>query len=52
MSQATWIPKENVVGDGTKLFNAFVEDAVDQGVDLSQDVVLLREALEAGWGAC
>ncbi|KAI9567594.1 hypothetical protein HD554DRAFT_2039595 [Boletus coccyginus] len=52
MSQATWIPKENVVGDGTKLFNAFLEDAVEQGVDLSQDVVLLREALEAGWGAC
>ncbi|KAF8137266.1 hypothetical protein EV363DRAFT_655923 [Boletus edulis] len=49
MSQATWIPKENLVGDGTRICNVFLEDAVDEGVDLSQDVVLLQEALEAGW---
>lgn len=52
MTQASWIPKENVVGDGTKLFNAFLEDAVKEGADVSQDVVLLQEALEAGWKAC
>ena len=50
MTQATWIPKENVVGDGTRMFNAFLEDAVEEGADLGQDVVLLREALAAGWG--
>lgn len=49
MSQASWIPKENVVGDGTRLFDAFLEDAVEEGADLSQDVVLLQEAFESGW---
>ncbi|KAH0835864.1 hypothetical protein J3R83DRAFT_9738 [Lanmaoa asiatica] len=49
MTQASWIPRENVVGDGIKLFSAFLEDAVQEGADLSQDVVLLQEAVEAGW---
>lgn len=51
MTQASWIPKENVVGDGTKLFNAFLEDAVGEGANLSRDVVLLQEAVAAGWEA-
>ena len=49
MTQATWIPKENIVGDGTKLFNAFLEDALEDGADPERDVVLLQEALDAGW---
>lgn len=49
MSQATWIPKENVFGDGTRMFNSFLEEAVEGGADLSQDLILLREAVDAGW---
>jgi len=50
MSEATWIPKENMDGDGTKLCNSFLEDARREGADLSRDLVLLKEAVEAGWG--
>ncbi|KAG9313609.1 hypothetical protein JVU11DRAFT_5939 [Chiua virens] len=50
MSEATWIPKENVVGGGTRMFDVFAEDAVEEGVYLSQDVLLLQEALDAGFG--
>lgn len=49
MTEATWIPRENLDGDGTRLFKAFVEDARKEGADLSQDVVLLQDALDAGW---
>jgi len=49
MSQATWIPKENVLGDGTRVFNTFLEEAFEEGADLSQDLILLREAVDAGW---
>lgn len=51
MTQATWIPKENVIGDGTRLFDAFLQDAIEEGADISQDVVLLRSARDAGWDA-
>lgn len=51
MSEATWIPKENLVGGDTTLFSAFLEDAAEEGANLSKNVVLLQEALEAGWGS-
>lgn len=49
MAEATWIPKENMNGDGTKLCNAFIEDAKQEGADLSLNVVLLQEAMDVGW---
>jgi hypothetical protein len=50
MTQSTWITEANVVGDGTKLFDTFQADAMKEGVDLSQDIALLPEAVDAGWG--
>ncbi|KAF9219489.1 hypothetical protein BS17DRAFT_419157 [Gyrodon lividus] len=50
MTQSSWIPEGNVVGDGTKLFETFRADAMKEGIDLSQDVALLQEAVATGWG--
>ncbi|KIK82349.1 hypothetical protein PAXRUDRAFT_153895, partial [Paxillus rubicundulus Ve08.2h10] len=49
MTQSTWITEANVVGDGTRLFETFQADAIKEGIDLSQDIALLSEAVAAGW---
>ncbi|KAH7886826.1 hypothetical protein F5I97DRAFT_1058171 [Phlebopus sp. FC_14] len=49
MSQASWIPQGNVFGDGKRLFEHFEADALAEGLDLKQDVVILEDALNAGW---
>ncbi|KAG1716826.1 hypothetical protein ID866_348 [Astraeus odoratus] len=50
MIQATWIPEGNIVGCAENLFKQFESDAIQEGVDMDDDIVLLSVAVAAGWG--
>lgn len=49
MSEASWIPQGNLTGEADKLLKQFELDAVCEGMDLSEKVVILSEATAAGW---
>lgn len=49
MSEASWIPQGNLTGDADKLLKQFELDAVREGMDLSEKVIILSEATAAGW---
>lgn len=49
MSEASWIPEGNVTGHADNLLKQFEEDARREGLDLSEELIILSEAAAAGW---
>ncbi|KAI6107604.1 hypothetical protein EDD17DRAFT_1465830, partial [Pisolithus thermaeus] len=49
MTEASWIPQGNVTGDAEKLIKQFELDALREGMDLSEKVIILSEATAVGW---
>jgi len=47
MTQATWIPEGNIVGDDRHI-KRFEEEALAQGINLGTDVILFPDAVAAG----